>query len=136
MLEYNLVIIELKRVLVFPSVCARSWHGGHGNGNRFTGWATNICWVISQLMDQPAEQRRAAGVPGWGQKTSTQRVGPNPPERGLNDARPLTDNKTMFSLLKVQVGAVCTVLRREPALGRCRGGAIIGCIWGEVNERI
>lgn len=63
------------------------------------------------------------------------RAGPNPPERVLNDARPLIDNKTMYSVLKVQVGAVCNVLRREPAPGPC-GGAVIGCIWEEVNERI
>lgn len=99
--KYDLVIIELKCVVVLRPMCKYSRHhcwSGHENGNRFPRWPVNICWVISQLIDQPAEKQRererGAGVPGQSQKTSNQKPRPTPPEHKLNDAQPLTDNKT------------------------------------------
>lgn len=59
--KYDLVIIELKCVVVLRPMCKYSRHhcwSGHENGNRFPRWPVNICWVISQLIDQPAEKQR------------------------------------------------------------------------------
>lgn len=109
-------------------------------GNRLPGRAANICWVISQLMDQPGEEQRAAGVPDQSQKTSNQKSR----AKIHQSAAPMTHGLSQI----IKPPKVCLRYRWgcfAPSSGESRhwavhggvgGGGIIGCIWEEVNERI
>lgn len=134
------MVIELECVVVLRPVCKSSRHrcrSGHGNGNRFPGWPANICWVVSQLIDQPAEKRR--------KEVQVFRAGARRHQtRSHGQVRQSTNRMTHSLSQIIKQHQVCLRYRwgyfapysRESRHRAGAGSTVIGCIWGEVNERI